>query len=176
MEEGFEPKHEYISLFYMPTQIEVPEDRVSISVRVKNPSKSLTAKPHYGIVLRGDGPSEIYPETVLKSGDRIAFGFHVESRGLYRVLEQSALESLRVDELYELAKKYEVSGRSTMVKEDLINALAPTLGSLPLRRLKGMIEGMEATPPPPAPQEEAQPAGEEPDTGAFAEWARRVGA
>ncbi|MFQ6075305.1 MAG: hypothetical protein ACE5Z5_04100 [Candidatus Bathyarchaeia archaeon] len=175
MEEAFEPRHEYVSLFYVPSQVEVPDDQVRISVCVKKPSGSRMMEPHYGTVLKGKGLPEIYPVRVLRSEDGIAFGFHIESKGVYEVLERSALEGLRVGELYVLARKYDIHGRSKMVKEELVNALAPILGSVPFGELRRIIEGLRMPPPPPQPPEEARPEEEEPDLRAFAEWARRAG-
>ncbi len=135
-----QPSHEYYYVVYLPSKIEVPEDKVKIALHIYDPSEAYTSKPHFGVVLKMEGRPEVYPIRTVKSGKELIYTFNIESKGVYKGLWRSPFESLRTEDLQALAKRYNIAGRSKMIKEELISSLAPQVGDLSQEGLKKAVE------------------------------------
>jgi len=130
---------DYYTLFFPPSTLDVTKKEVRVAVHILKPTKRIRANPHFLIAIALDGGLHL-PVNIARSEEEMVLIFDVDSAGTYSVTEKSLFENLRVSELQSLARRFEVEGRSKMVKRELIDALEKATEGLSYPELKKVVD------------------------------------
>jgi len=83
---------------------------------------------------------EEYPIDIVHAKEEIIFVFDIELEGSYTVAERGLFTDLRVSDLEAFARKFEIEGRSKMVKQELIEAITKVTKDKQYSELKKIID------------------------------------
>ena len=109
-------------LYFPPSTLTLPRDHTRVAIHILKPVKRIQNNPHFIIVLIRDNKEE-YPIDIVHTKDEKIFVFDAELEGDYTVNEKTLFTDLRASDLEALARKFEIEGRSKMVKQELLEAI-----------------------------------------------------
>lgn len=127
------------TLYVPPPTLTLPRDHVRVAIHILQPVKRILNNTRFLVVLTRNKMEE-YPIDIVHSKDEIIFVFDIELEGSYTVTERDLFTDLRASDLEALARKFEIEGRSKMVKQELIEAITKITKDKQYSELKKIID------------------------------------
>jgi len=127
------------TLYFPPSTLSLSRDHVRVAIHILKPVKRILNNPHLIIVLLHDKKEE-YPVDILYTKDEVTYVFDTEIEGDYTVIERVLFTDLRASDLEALARKFEVEGRSKMVKQELLEAIKEVTKDKQYSELKKIMD------------------------------------
>ncbi len=127
------------ALYFPPSTLTLPRDNVRVAIHILKPVKRILNDPQLIIVLIHDKKEE-YPIDIVHTKDEIIFVFDTELEGDYKITEKILFTDLRISDLEALARKFEIEGRSKMVKQELLEAIKEVTKDKQYSELKKIMD------------------------------------
>jgi len=127
------------TLYFPPSTLTLPRDHARVAIHILKPVKGILNNPHFIIVLIHNKIEE-YPIDIVHTKDEIIFVFDTELQGNYTVTERGLFTDLHASDLEALARKFEIEGRSKMVKQELLEAITKVTKDKQYSELKKIID------------------------------------
>jgi hypothetical protein len=127
------------TLYVPPSTLTLPRGHVRVAIHILQPVKRILNNSRFLVILTRNKMEE-YPRDIVYTKDEIIFVFDIELEGSYSVAERGLFTDLRVSDLEALARRFEIEGRSKMVKQELIEAIIELTKDKHYSELKKIID------------------------------------
>ncbi len=127
------------TLYFPPSTLTLPRGHARVAIHIVQPVKRILNNPRFLVILTRNKMEE-YPIDIVHTKDEIIFVFDIELEGSYTVDERGLLTDLRASDLEALARRFEIEGRSKMVKQELIEAITEVTKDKQYSELKKIID------------------------------------
>ncbi len=127
------------TLYFPPSTLTLPRGHARVAIHIVQPVKRILNNPRFLVILTRNKMEE-YPIDIVHTKDEIIFVFDIELEGSYTVDERGLLTDLRASDLEALARRFEIEGRSKMVKQELIEAIIEVTKDKQYSELKKIID------------------------------------
>jgi hypothetical protein len=127
------------TLYFPPSTLTLPRGHARVAIHILKPGKRILNNPRFLVILTQNKMEE-YPIDIVHTKNEIIFVFDIELEGSYTVIEKGLFTDLRASDLEALARKFEIEGRSKMVKQELIEVITKVTKDKQYSELKKIID------------------------------------